>query len=444
MNSLTWFRPAVLTLPLLFPFALRGQAAPLPPGTSEPEPALARPAPDAGPLGDAEAAIEAKDFTKARSLLDAYLSAHATDARALFDRGYCDDAEGHEAAAESEYRKAVAADPQQFEARLALGLLLAAKQGPEARGELEAAVKLNPNPPNPAALAQAYRTLAQLLRATDPGAAKDDLLEALKLTPETPEDTLLTAEIALADGDRDLAEQAYRRVLAGQPESSTARGAATAGLTHLLLEEKKYADAEPLLHSALLRDPDDPALTAQYAVLLSAEGKPEEAVASLETLHQREPKNRQISVMLADACVQADMPEKADAVYAGLLADSPNDADLLSARGQVLIREGKYQFAQESFEKASTLEPNDADVWGGIAFAASKTGDTTAELNALAMRSKFAAETPATYFLWATVHDKLHHTKQAVEYYRLFLSSALGKFPDEEWQARQRLAVLTK
>jgi hypothetical protein len=31
-----------------------------------------------------------------------------------------------------------------------------------------------------------------------------------------------------------------------------------------------------------------------------------------------------------------------------------------------------------------------------------------------------------------------------VEYYHLFLKSALGKFPDEEWQAKQRLLVLEK
>jgi len=31
-----------------------------------------------------------------------------------------------------------------------------------------------------------------------------------------------------------------------------------------------------------------------------------------------------------------------------------------------------------------------------------------------------------------------------LEYYQLFLKSASGKFPDEEWQARQRIAVLKK
>jgi len=434
------YRIAALSVALLFPLALHAQSTPLPPGTSDSEPALAPSNSQSGPLTEVESSIDDKNYDKARTLLDAYLSAHPTDARALFDRGYCDDAQGHADSALAFYRKAIAADPRQFESHMALGLLLAQQNSPDARAELEAAVSLSPNPPNPAATAQAYRTLARLLRSSDSDTAKADLLAALKLTPETPDDTLLTAEIAESEGDSDIAEQAYRRVLNAQPDSS----AAIAGLTHILLAEKKYSDAEPLIHSALLRDPDDPALNAQYAALLAAQGKTEEATATLERLHQLQPQDRQIGNMLADAYMQADNLEKADAVYANLLTSSPNDADLLSARGQVLIREQKYPEALVLFQHAVKIKPEDADAWGGIAFAASKTGNPSLELDALATRSKYAVETPAIYFLFATAHDKLHHNKQAVEYYRLFLTSAMGKFPDEEWQAKQRLAVLEK
>ena len=440
MIFLSQSRIAAVSAVLLFSAALHAQSTPLPPGSSDPEAQSAPSSASAAPLANAENAIDGKDYTKAGALLDAYLSAHPADARALFDRGYCDDAQGHADTAVSYYRKAIAADPHQFEAHMALGLLLAQQNSPDARAELEAAVSLNPDPPNPAAKAQAYRTLAHLLRSSDPDAAKTDLLAALKLTPETPDDTLLTAGIAEAEGDRDIAEQAYRRVLSVQPESSPA----IAGLAHLLIEEKNYADAEPLVHTALLRDPDDPALNAQYAALLAAQGKTEEATATLEKLHQLQPQDRQVSGMLADAYMQSDMPEKADAVYADLLKSSPDDANLLSARGQVLIREQNYPQALALFQHAVKINPKDADAWGGIAFAASKTGDPALELDALATRSKYAAETPATYFLWATAYDKLRHTKQAVDYYHLFLNSALGKFPDEEWQAKQRLAVLQK
>jgi tetratricopeptide (TPR) repeat protein len=419
-----------------------GQSAPLPPGTSvDDQPAQTA---QASPLAQIESAIDGKDYDKARGLLDAYLSAHPGDARALFDRGYCDDAQGKTDAATAYYRKAIAADSKQFEARLALALILAergagASEGlDEARTQLEAAVALEPNPPNPAAKAQAWRTLARLLRESDPDGAKQALIEALKLSPETFDDTLLTAEIAEAEGDTAVAEEAYRRALKLNPESSTA----SAGLVHLLLQEKKYADAEPLLTAALGRDPDDPALNTQYSALLSAEGKTTEAVAALEKLHRLKPQDREIGMMLGDAYVQAENYEKADAVYANLLAAKPNDADLASARGQVLIREQKYDEALEMFRWAVKIRQDDSDAWGGIAFAASNLHQPSLVVEALTMRSKFASETPATYFLWATAYDNLHQKQQSVEYYRKFLKSALGKFPDEEWQARQRLAVL--
>jgi tetratricopeptide (TPR) repeat protein len=426
--------------PLIFPLILGAQATPLPPGTSDGDSSQVQSQEQAGPLANIESAIAARDYDKAREMLDVYLSAHPADARALFDRGYCDDAQGKTAEAKEFYRRAITADPKQFEPRLALGLILANEGDPGAREQLQAAAMLDPNPPNVTAKAQALRALAHLVRNSDPDTARQALIDALKITPETPEDTLLAGEIAEAEGDNDLAEQTYHRVLNVNPQSS----AAIAGLTHLLLQEKKYSDAEPLLKAALIRDPDDPALNAQYAALLAAEGKNDEAVASLEKLHHLQPKNPVVARMLADGYAQAGELEKADAVYAELLAAAPNDSELESARGQVLIQEGKYAEALVLLQNAVKIRQNDPDAWGGIAFAASKTHQPALVLDALTMRSKFAAETPATYFLWATANDNLHRNKQALEYYQLFIKSASGKFPDEEWQARQRIAILMK
>lgn len=425
---------AIFILPLLS----TAQSAPPPPGTSQPDATQLQAS--SSPLDSIESAIAAAKYDKARGLLDAYLSAHPADARALFDRGYCDDAQGRTAQAEDFYRKAIAADPKQFESRLALGLILAKQGDTGAREQLEAAAKAEPNPPNPAAKAQALRALAHLVYKSDPEAAKQALIGALRISAETADDRLLAAEIAEAAEDDDLAEQGYRRALKADPESS----AAMAGLAHLLTREKKYAEAEPLLQSALARDPDDPALNAQYAALLGAEGKPNQAVGALEKLHRLKPNDHDISRMLADGYAAAGDAQKADALYAELLAATPNDPDLESARGQVLIRERKYAEALNLLQNAVKTRQDDADAWGGIAFAAAKLHQPELTIQALAMRSKFAADSPATYFLRATANDNLHRNMQALEYYQLFLKSASGKLPDEEWQARQRILALRK
>ena len=385
---------------------LRAQST-LPPGTSSPDdPAQHLQQESASdPLADAEAAIAAQKFPQAASLLDILLSAHPTDARALFDRGYVADAQNQTPAAESWYHKAIAADPKQFEAHLALGLLLVAKNDPDgARQELQLAAQLEPNPPNPAAKAQADRALARLLRSTDPTGARDALVAALKLTPETPADTLLTAEIAEAAGNNDIAEDAYKRALQADPDSSQA----SAGLAHLYMIEKRYADAQPLVEAALRRDPDDPALNAQLAAILNGQGK------------------------------------QADALFLQLLAADPNNVSILDAHGQVLIHQQRYADAVAAFQKAAAANPDDVDAWSGIAFADSELHNYHEELAALSTRSKFAEENPSTLFLRATAYDNLHQSKAAADYYHRFLAAAQGKFPDQEWQAKHRLVALEK
>src|SRR5271165_2237955 len=93
---------------LLLPAGLRAQSAPLPPGTRVDEPSAPAQA-QTGPLAQAESLIDGKDCDKARGLLDTYLSTHSSDARALFDRGYCDDMQGRTDSAKTYYRKAIAA-----------------------------------------------------------------------------------------------------------------------------------------------------------------------------------------------------------------------------------------------------------------------------------------------------------------------------------------------
>ncbi len=425
------------------------QSAPLPPGTSDAASSTAPAQSTAQPLVDAETKLDAKDYTGAQVLLDSYLSTHPNDARALFDRGYLEDAQDHAPAAEGYYRKAIAIDPQQFESRLALGLMLAQTDSAEARTQLEAATHLTPTPPTPAAQAQADRALSRLLLASDPEAARQALLAALKLTPETTADTLLTAEIAEAAGDPETAEEAYRGVLAAAPASSNTDFAlqATTGLAHLLIAAKKYTEAELLLRQALTHSSADPVLNSQLANVLVAEDKPQDAIAVLENLHAAQPHERNIARLLADLDTQTGRAAKADPLYVELLttpgAQAP-DAALLAARGDNLVRQQRFADAVLILEQATKLDPQNGNAWSSLAFAASENHQPQLTLDSLAMRSKVMTETPATYFLAATSWDTLHQTKRAVDMYKQFLAVAGGKFPDEEWQAKHRLITLSR
>jgi predicted Zn-dependent protease len=413
------------------------------------EPAASATEPDSQSVSDqviaAEAAIAGSNWKTAEAKLNPWLATHPKDARALFDAGYVADAQNRLDDAAGLYRRAITANPKSFEAHLSLGLLLARQGKPaEARPELAAATTLDPGQAGPVLKARAWRALAQLDRpepgsAGDTKAASNDLLEALKLSPETPADTLLAASLADQAGQYDAAEAAYRRVLEKDPKSEPAN----AGLAHVLIRKKLYPEAETLLRAALEKLPDDPALTAQLATVLASEDKAE-ALPLLQKLHTAHPDDPAISRMLAEVLAEAGDLAGSDQLYTKLLAATPDDPDLLVAHGQNLVRQGKFAEAFSAFNKATQIDPASTDGWSGLAFAASRINQPSVTLHALTMRSKFLAENASTYFLWATSYDTLHQKAQAVAYYHHFLDSAAGKFPNQEWQARQRLQVLEK
>ena len=339
-------------------------------------------------LADAEAAIVKADWKTAAAKLDAYLATHATDARALFDAGYVADHQDHLDVAAGFYRRAIDANPNSFEAHLALGLLLA-RQGKkdEAHTELLAATTLDPGEAGPALKARAWRALARLDKPGPDGEgnateASNELLEALKLTPETTDDTLLAADLAEASGQHEAAEAAYRRVLADNPKSV----AANSGLAHVFIGRKHFLK---LKSSSAPRCSSNrrSALNAQLATVLAAQDDAERCRFSKSSTPPIPP------IPQSPACLPAYSPVRRCCrlrqALLPLLAKSPDDVDLLVAHGQNLIRQQRFTEALAAFDKATKLDSADADAWSGIAFAASKLHQPELAVHALTVRSKY-------------------------------------------------------
>ena len=393
----------------------------------------------------AEAALSKSDWKTAEEKLNVWLAAHPHDARALFDAGYAADAENRLEDALRLYQRAVEANPDSFEAHLSLGLLLARMNKPDqAHLELASATKLDAGEAGSAMKARAWRALARLDAADATNnnalaASSSDLLEALKLTPETEGDILLAATLAEDLNEPEEAEGAYKRLLAHDPKSPEAN----AGLAHLLIRQKKYAEAETLLRAALTNSPDDTALTAQLATVLAAEDKPE-ALPVLQKLHEAHPDQAAVTRMLAEVLAETGDAAGSDALYVSLLANDPANVELLVGHGQNLVRLGRFPEAFATFTKATEADGANVDAWSGLAFAASRTSRPDVAVHALTVRAKFAPDNASTYFLWATSYDALHQKQPAVSYYRKFLDAAAGKYANLEWQARQRLHLLEK
>ena len=415
--------------------------AQLPAGTTDatqPQPQKQDPA-----LAQANAALEKQDYPAALKLLTTLAEKSPNDAYILYNLGFTQDALDQTSAADSTYRRAIAANPAYFPPHLALGLLLARNnQRTEAHAELLKATTLATD--NPLLKARAFRALARLDQAANPAIASDELLSALKLSPETPDDILLSGELAEASSDPTAAEAAYRRLLAADPQNHDA----AAALTHLLLQQQKPDQAETLLTAALAKDPDNPTLNAQLASLYDRQGKTAQALPIAEKLHAAHPEDQAITRLLARLYSRDQQYDKAASLYAALVGASSQDPTLLDDYADALIHLKRFAEAEVLLKRA-TANPDafsSKDDLGNaashLAFAASANNDPTGTLQALSLRATVLPNSPSSLFLEATAHDKLHHTKQATDLYEKFLSVANGQFPNEEWEARHRLIAL--
>jgi predicted Zn-dependent protease len=394
-------------------------------------------------LDQANEALDKHDYATALKLLTTLTEKSPKDAHLLYDLASTQDALDQTSAAEATYRRAIAADPKFFDPHLALGLLLARSGKPtEAHAELLQATTLTPD--NPALKARAYRALARIDQTANPSAASDELLQALKLSPETPDDILLSGELAEASGDSTAAQAAYRRLLTADPQNHDA----TAALTHLLLHQQKPDQAETLLTAALAKDPDNPTLNAQLASLYDKQGKTAQAIPIVQKLHTAHPDDTALTRLLARLYSRNQQHDEAERLYSMLVAGSPKDPTLLDDDADALIHLKNYAEAEALLKRAvadPAAFPSKDDLGNAashLAFAASANNDPSVTLQALALRATVLANSPSSLFLAATAHDKLHHTKQAIDLYRQFLSVANGQFPDEEWEARHRLVTL--
>ena len=427
----------------------------------------AKPDPSAALVQQANDALTAGDLPTALKLLTSLNKQTPHNAQILYDIGLTLEALETTPASssaqppatdsvltpESCYRQAIAADPNFPAPQVALGLLLARTNRPaEAHTELLGAANL---PSIETALkARAWRALAKLDMQSNPpnsSAASDELLAALKINPEQPNDILLAAEIAESAPDLPAAEKAFRRYLA--LPGMAADPQATSALAHVLLKEHRPADAEALLGPALAHSPNDPGFTAQLANVYLSSGDPSKIVKAtplMESLHARNPDNAEITRLLARIYVETGHDEQAEPLYAALLAAQSDHADvtLLDDRARTLIHLHRPAEAEKLLKQAianpgAFPSPDDfAEAAMHLAIAAEEIDDPRMALQALALRATVQQPTPSSLYLEATANDDLHQTTQAVELYKQFLTAAHGALPAQESQAKQRLAAL--
>lgn len=348
--------------------------------------------------GDAgKQALDQKDYPRAIEVFHAAIAADPNDYAAHFNLGYAYTMAGQDADAAAEYRKVLELHPGVYEAQLNLAnSLFRLQRFAEAEHEFSAALLLKP----------------------DAAAAESGLGRSLARQGRLAE-----------------AEPHYRKA-----------GAADSSYKDFLLElaslYEDHHEADKAI--AILHDfPANPAAQEHLGALLIESGKPADAVAPLEFAVAQSPTaaNR---LQLAQAYSKLNQVGKAEPLAAAALASAPEDNDLRMFYGRLLRDERKFPEAAAQFQAVATRDPKSASAWNELAGVELMMDQYPQALAAFDQVRALGAETPANLFFRGLAFDHLHQAKQALDNYNRFLAESKGAFPNQEFQARQRVLALEK
>ena len=389
-------------------------------------------------LTRAESEIEKRNYAAAEPILRKLVEKDATNYVAWFDLGFVENALDKVDESIAAYRKSVAAKPDVFESNLNLGLQLAKTGQPDAEMFLRAATKLKPTSHTAEGQYRAWLSLGQTMERAKPEEAIEAYRQAAALQPREAEPHLSAGRLLEQENKFADAEQEYKQALTVDSRSTDA----VIGLANIYMRGQRFLEAEEYLRKILAEHADSGPVHIQLGRVLAAEGKNDAAVVELQAGIKLSPGDEAAQRELAELYASSGKNDLAEVGFRALLKSHPNDAELHRRLGEALLPQKKFPDAQQEFLSAVKLKPDLGEAYGGLAFAAGENKNYPLVIRALDARAKLLPEISITYFMRASAFDHLRDFKNAAANYRLFLNTANGKYPDQEWQAKHRLIAI--
>lgn len=212
-------------------------------------------------------------------------------------------------------------------------------------------------PDTPAA--QAFRKGVAALMKQRTAAARDAFREALRLDPDYVPAMTGLADIAAREGDLDGARKMLTQAEAVRPKAADVHVA----WGRLHLKAKVFAAAEKSFQQAHKLQPNSVVPLLELGqLLMTAQGRQAEAMATLETARQLAPTNKHVLYAYGTAAALAGQGAKAVATFEQLAASLPNDPEPLRALGRMHLEQNDAAKALAAFERALKLQPQRIDL----------------------------------------------------------------------------------
>jgi len=186
---------------------------------------------------------------------------------------------------------------------------------------------------------------------------------------------LREATTLLETGELRLAKAALEEFLRERPHDVSALRL----LAEIAVRQSRYHEAETLLTEGVKLAPDLPDLRFSLVNALIELNKPEAALAEVEKVLNRDPRNSTFRGLKAIALEAIDDYEAAAALWRGLIEDCPTDIGWLRY-GHAVRFLGRWAESVEAYRKAIELNPSFGRAhWGLASIKASRFGDAEIE-----------------------------------------------------------------
>ncbi len=229
----------------------------------------------------------------------------------------------------------------------------------------QAAEILKVMPAEPAALellADAWRALGDHYTLLGETAAADAAY-AMHIKASTRDPRLLAPAAALCDGRIAVAEQLLREHLKQFPTDV----AAIRMLAEVAGRLRRNADAESLLARCLELAPGFSAARQNYALILHRQNKAAAALEQLDILLKREPRSPGLRNLKAAVLGTIGEYGPALELYAGVVAQYPNQPKIWLSYGHALKTAGRQQDSIAAYRKSIELKPGLGEAWWSLA-----------------------------------------------------------------------------
>lgn len=321
-------------------------------------------------------------FSDAIPLLEGVVKSEPENALAHYQLGVALNATGDLGRSEQEWREAAELAPQLDDAQIALSQVAIRKNDLDLLDQA-AEQMLRNNPFNP---------LAYLLRAQwendlkQTPAAEADIKKAIEIAPSDPAGYTALAKLRVSQNKLEDAQKYFEQALSIDPNHLDS----IRGLVGIFLRRKQPDKAIALAKSHVEKSPNNDALYTLLGDLQASEKNYPEAETSLQKTIALNPSNVAAFLLLEKVDVAMGSTDKALATAYHLIQQSPQ-----SVQGYVLAADlenssGNWQKAQELYQKALRVQPDDAPAANNLAYLMLEHGGNTNVALSLAQTARRA------------------------------------------------------